>query len=66
MLHVAAPPTLYRPCGHICTASLVAPGSGHANPALQLLHEVAPAPLYLPAGQMADGGVGDVDPDGHA
>ena len=33
---------------------------------LQSEHDVAPSRLYFPAGQIADAGVGVVDPGGHA
>jgi hypothetical protein len=40
--------------------------AGQAYPALQLVHDTAPETLNVPAGQIADNGVGDVEPRGHA
>jgi hypothetical protein len=35
---------------------------GHAYPALQLVHDVAPDSLKVPAGHSADTGADDVEP----
>ncbi len=42
------------------------PAVGHAYPALQLLHDVAPDTLKVPAGHIADAGLALVDAAGHA
>jgi hypothetical protein len=40
--------------------------AGHAYPALQFVHIVAPATLNVPVGQIAAAGAADADPGGHA
>jgi hypothetical protein len=40
--------------------------AGHAYPALQLVHDVAPAVLNEPAGHIASEGVDELDAGGHA
>jgi hypothetical protein len=54
------------PAVHDATVPEVAPGEGHAYPALQLVHDGQPSRLYLPGGHTAPLGVGVVDPGGHA
>ncbi len=52
---------LYKPAWHATAVALVAPG-GHAYPALQLLHDPAPARANCPAGHWE----GEKDPGGQA
>jgi hypothetical protein len=64
--HVAAAAAENDPGLHATAVPLRDPGVGHAKPALQSLHEVAPATLKVPAGHSAADGVADVEPAGHA
>jgi hypothetical protein len=55
------------PAPHIAAAgvALVDP-AGHAYPALQLVHAVAPDTLNVPGRHMSTAGVADVEPGKHA
>ena len=57
-----------RPHAYHCTPVDAVEPAAQPYPAavLQLVHDGAPAALYVPAGHIADAGVAVVDPAGHA